>query len=77
VARSSCRLERSVTERCRGVSYKNPGYKVVITGQSLSGALAKFAAVQAATAGIASKLYTYNKPETGNLEYAEYVEKKA
>jgi hypothetical protein len=50
------------------------GYRVVFTGHSMGGAAAEYAATNAKAAGIPVKLITFNKPETGNPQWARYVE---
>ncbi|KAJ7624203.1 Alpha/Beta hydrolase protein, partial [Mycena polygramma] len=54
-----------------------PNFRVVVTGHSLGGALASFAApsLKAALPFATVALYTFGQPRVGNAEFAGWVEK--
>ncbi|KAK8932402.1 Lipase [Metarhizium anisopliae] len=51
---------------------KNPGYKVVITGHSLGGAVAIISTAYLRRDGIPIDLYTYGAPRVGNAKFANW-----
>ncbi|KAK9435565.1 lipase [Metarhizium brunneum] len=51
---------------------KNPGYKVVITGHSLGGAVAIISTAYLRRDGIPIDLYTYGAPRVGNDKFANW-----
>ncbi|CAA7260572.1 unnamed protein product [Cyclocybe aegerita] len=55
-----------------------PTCTVVVTGHSLGGAVATFAAIviKSALPNAKVKLYTYGQPKVGNGDFAAYVERK-
>ncbi|KAF9462219.1 Alpha/Beta hydrolase protein [Collybia nuda] len=59
--------------------YLKDGYTLVITGHSLGGAIASLAGITLnqdltiRTGGV--RIYTYGQPRTGNVKYAEWVNK--
>ncbi|KAJ7616927.1 alpha/beta-hydrolase [Mycena polygramma] len=57
---------------------KFPTYRVVVTGDSLGGAIASIAAplLKAALPDMMLKLYTFGQPRVGNGLFARYVEQK-
>ncbi|CAG8810707.1 8231_t:CDS:2, partial [Racocetra persica] len=56
---------------------QNPDYKIVVTGHSLGGALALFAAldIKQFIGGCNPLLYTYGEPRCGNSIFASFVDK--
>ncbi|KAJ6476485.1 lipase [Mycena vitilis] len=54
-----------------------PGFRVVVTGHSMGGALASFGAplIKGALPSATVALYTFGQPRVGNAEYASWVEK--
>jgi pimeloyl-ACP methyl ester carboxylesterase len=55
----------------------NPGYRVVITGHSLGGAVATIGAAYLRRDGIACDAYTYGSPRPGNAEFVDFVTRQA
>ncbi|CAG8556708.1 22636_t:CDS:2, partial [Gigaspora rosea] len=52
-----------------------PDYKLVVTGHSLGGALASFAALDLKQSGANPCLYTYGEPRIGNTVFASFMYK--
>ncbi|POS72699.1 hypothetical protein DHEL01_v208908 [Diaporthe helianthi] len=52
----------------------SPGYKLVVTGHSMGGALASLAAASLQGKNFTLTAYTYGQPRTGNPAYADYVD---
>ncbi|KAL4884801.1 aldehyde dehydrogenase family-domain-containing protein [Aspergillus karnatakaensis] len=50
-----------------------PGYKIVVTGHSLGGAIATLYAVNLRSEGIDVDLYTFGAPSVGNFAFAEFI----
>ncbi|RYP47483.1 hypothetical protein DL768_006455 [Monosporascus sp. mg162] len=55
----------------------NSGYKVIVTGHSLGGALASLATVSMLGSGIDVTTFTYGQPRTGNQAFADFVDQQA
>lgn len=53
----------------------SPGYKLVVTGHSMGGALASLAAASLNGQNFTLTAYTYGQPRTGDQAYADYVDK--
>ncbi|KAI9805340.1 MAG: hypothetical protein M1833_005793 [Piccolia ochrophora] len=51
----------------------NPGFDLIVTGHSLGGAMATFAAQNLRQIGIDTTLYTYGAPRIGNRALAAYI----
>lgn len=51
----------------------NPGYKVVITGHSLGGAVASLAGANLRRAGMKMDIYTFGAPRAGNDAFANFA----
>jgi predicted lipase len=56
---------------------ENPDYAVIVTGHSLSGAMASIAALElsAQFPSTTFKLFTFGQPRTGDLEYVTLHQK--
>lgn len=52
---------------------ENPGYKLVITGHSLGGAIATIAATELRKHGLQVSLVTYGSPRVGNEALAKFI----
>ena len=55
----------------------NPGFKVVMTGHSLGGAVATIGGSYLRKAGYAVDIYTYGSPRVGNGAFADFVSGQA
>lgn len=55
---------------------QHPTYKLVITGHSLGGAMARltyfFIDINSQFPGSTTELYTYGEPRVGNIAFADY-----
>ncbi|KAB8237003.1 lipase family protein [Aspergillus alliaceus] len=63
----------SLQPKVEKAAKQNPGYKIVLVGHSLGGALATLGAVTLRHAGHVVDLYTFGAPSVGNLAFAEFI----
>ncbi|KAH6666802.1 Alpha/Beta hydrolase protein [Halenospora varia] len=66
-------IRPKVTSLLTSVRVKYPSYDLVITGHSLGGAQASYAAAEFRHVGVKAKLYTYGAPHLGDLTFAKHV----
>ncbi|XP_037038368.1 lipase-like [Bradysia coprophila] len=70
-------LYDDVVETVADLLNENPGFKVVLTGHSLGGAMARityfFFADRNLFPGVEFELYTYGEPRVGNKYFAEFM----
>ncbi|XP_046845589.1 lipase-like [Xenia sp. Carnegie-2017] len=67
-------VQQQMFSKVKALSHVHSNSTVLVTGQSLGGALATFAAVDLAKAGYHVDLITYGSPRLGNKEFSEYVD---
>ncbi|KAG8424954.1 hypothetical protein J3458_001705 [Metarhizium acridum] len=65
-------IKDAATTAIKSAREKNPGYKVVVTGHSLGGAVAIISAAYLRRDGIPIDLYTYGAPRVGNDKFANW-----
>ncbi|KAF1934258.1 alpha/beta-hydrolase [Didymella exigua CBS 183.55] len=63
----------TVTPAVQAAVKKYPAYKVSVTGHSLGGAIAPFAAAQLRNKGLAVALYTFGSPRVGGSALSSYI----
>ncbi|XP_046845077.1 uncharacterized protein LOC124438930 [Xenia sp. Carnegie-2017] len=68
-------VQKQMFAKVKALSHVHSNSTVLVTGQSLGGALATFAAVDLAKAGYHVDLITYASPRVGNKQFAEYVDR--
>lgn len=66
-------VETAVLDAVEAAKAAHPGYKVVVTGHSLGGAVATLAAAYLRRAGHGAELYTYGAPRVGNEAFVGFV----
>ncbi|KAJ5223285.1 hypothetical protein N7468_007827 [Penicillium chermesinum] len=66
-----------ITAQVQSAQSTYPGYKLVVTGHSLGGAIAALGGSALRNAGYQLDLYTYGQPRVGNKALAEYLTNQA
>lgn len=66
-------MRSSVVSAVQSALSQHSGSSLVVTGHSLGGALAAFAATNLAAAGLKPTVYTYGEPRVGNAAWASYL----
>ncbi|KAF8454918.1 Alpha/Beta hydrolase protein [Terfezia claveryi] len=65
--------QTTVVDSVTRLMKKNPGYKLVVTGHSLGGAIATVAATDLRKRGFQVSLVTYGSPRVGNEALAKFI----
>jgi hypothetical protein len=66
-------ISNQVLEKYESLRKRYKGYKTILTGHSMGGALATIASVYLKKEGLDFDLYTFGSPRVGNQEFAEFV----
>lgn len=67
-------IKDAATSAIKEAQSANPGYKLVITGHSLGGAVAALGGAYLRKAGIACDIYTFGAPRVGNDVFANFAD---
>ncbi|KAL9047412.1 MAG: hypothetical protein Q9214_000003 [Letrouitia sp. 1 TL-2023] len=62
-----------VTAALKTAAAANPNNKVIITGHSLGGAIADFAAAEVRKSGVAADLFTYGAPRIAGKKLSDFI----
>ena len=67
----------AVIPAVKAAATKFPGYAIAVTGHSLGGAIAPFAAAQLRNQGLGVALYTFGSPRVAGAALSSYVSKQS
>ncbi|KAJ4340226.1 hypothetical protein N0V95_007546 [Ascochyta clinopodiicola] len=67
----------TVLPAVKSASEQYPAYNISVTGHSLGGAIAPFAAAQLRNQGVSTSLYTFGSPRIGGRKLSSYISDQA